>query len=147
MKEGGIYKIEGEGGSIVVCFVTNRKTKGYLIRAVPNLLWVPGREYDVSCFEVDSAFCVYFPLGAAVRRKIATRIGFIQAEWLGKIPPLRRPICPFNGRMKWRLVDGDQESTVETLSDADRRRGLDELWNDTLLIEMVVTGWNAHDYV
>jgi hypothetical protein len=81
---------------------------------------------------------VFFPTGAAVRRKLVTPIGVIE------IPPELRPIPRMRGgnrKMGWRevkFVDGVQQVVGVT---TDRSLPILQSVNDTALKEMLVSGW------
>ena len=111
-----------------------------------ELVWLADGFWDEEPTASDVAnirswrWCVFFPLGAAVRRGLVTPIAdvAIPAE-LVEFPTLR------NGskRQGWfRLQDGDLNSLDPT---TDASLPIAMLVNDTRLKEMLVTGWEPED--
>jgi hypothetical protein len=82
-------------------------------------------------------FMCFFPLGAAVNRGIVSIVGNVAV-------PLEAQAFPtFRAGMAnvWWLWDGEKEWRVGELTAEQRRLSIRGVWNDTLLIERIESGW------
>lgn len=92
---------------------------------------------QVSCF---------FPLGAAVRRKIVACVGNVVVPGeLIPFPIFRDAMVDFRtGKVAyWKLWDGEKSWQVESLTPEQRHLPIKGIWNDTLLIERIEEGYRA----
>jgi hypothetical protein len=148
---GDIIEIETPQGFAYAQFTHHHRDPpryGALIRVLPGIY--AERPPDFSeLVKRPPLFMTFFPLGAACNRGI-TRV--VASEI---IPPhsLKFPIFRNSHRDKqgkrvapWFLWDGSCEWRVETLTDAQLREYPPlGVWNDTLLVERIVSGW-THDH-
>ncbi|MEJ7569364.1 MAG: hypothetical protein WKF41_13995 [Gaiellaceae bacterium] len=97
-----------------------------------------------SLIQQEEQFSVFFPLHAALGRGIFRIVANEQ------IPPSKRPFPIFRSRARpeipagpWFYWDGDREwrETPWRRKPQWRRRAINEIWNDTLLIERIASGW------
>jgi hypothetical protein len=90
-------------------------------------------------------FYVYFPLGAAARRKIVHKVGHYEIpEHAKPFPPLRRSMFrDANGlTTSWILSeDGCHEYVTKRLSPEQKKWSKSSIWNDTLLVDRICEGW------
>lgn len=88
-------------------------------------------------------WCVFFPLGAAVRRRIVNPIGVVKVpEQLEHFPVLRQG--GFGGRLAWTLYEnGDLDHSVGLAKDPAIPIAM--VVNDTRLKEMLVKNWKPSD--
>lgn len=115
------------------------------IPRIGDLVWVAepvfDDEPDVSAVEGIGQWRwpVFFPVGAALRRKIITPIGVIE------IPSMLRDFPRMRGgnrQMGWREVRCDANGTEQVLGVAtDPKLPVYRVVNDTRLKEMLVSGW------
>jgi len=101
---------------------------------------------DLDTFvDQDAAFWLFFPLGAAARRKIVEKVGYASIPERALKPPLFRSailqmpmwITDYSTGRKW-------SPPVITPNMYDYQ--INSLWNDTLLIERIESGWKPSDY-
>jgi hypothetical protein len=114
---------------------------GSLLRVLPG----PHNERPTDfarLVEQEERFSVFFPLGAALNRRIV-RIVANQ-----EIPKAKRPFPIFRARNvsdgvagPWWIWDGKKERLARR-RDKWTPRALYQIWNDTLLIERIASGWS-----
>ena len=89
-------------------------------------------------------FSTFFPLGAAVNRCIVSVVGNATIPEKQKPFPLFRNgvVDPKTKKVEtWWLWDGEKEWCIGKLTKEQRRLPLNEVWNDTLLVERIESGW------
>ncbi len=94
----------------------------------------------------DTQFQAFFPLQAAVNRKIVTVVGNEPISDRLKEFPVFRSGLPDPGSRTvstWFLWDGHRSWRVGKLSPAQRKMPIRGIINDTLLIERIESGWTA----
>ncbi len=93
-------------------------------------------------------FLTFFPLGAACSRGIVRIAGNESVPSDAQaFPTFRSGFRGADGQVKkWFLWDGEKEWSVAGLSPEMRSWPLRGIWNDTLLIERILSGWkHEHD--
>jgi hypothetical protein len=93
-------------------------------------------------------FYCFFPLAAAVQRGIVSIVGHVELSELAKKFPVFRDgvVDPKTGRVaEWWLWDGETERRVGPLTDELRRLPIRGVWNDTILIERILSGWTPEN--
>jgi len=123
---------------------------GALLRVLPGLF--PQRPSDFTeLVRQRPVFSTFFPLGAACNREI---VYVVASESIpphsSSLPIFRNSHLDRTGKRvgPWYLWDGQREWRVETL-DNQQFRDYPPLgvWNDTLLVERILTGWRHEDDV
>jgi hypothetical protein len=149
---GGIIEIPTPDGFAYAQF-THRHTDppkyGSLLRILPGLF--KGRPDDFSRLLAQTpSFSTFFPLGAACHR------GIVRVVAEEPIPSHTRDFPIFRNSHRdrtgkrvppWFLWDGRREWRTPTLTD-EQLRDYPPLgvWNDTMLIQRIMSGWrNEHD--
>jgi hypothetical protein len=117
-----------------------------LIRVLPGLF---DRQPDLAVLvEQEERFSVFFRLHAALCRRIF-RIAANEP-----VPPSKRPFPIFRSRARdeipagpWYYWDGKREwhESRWRRTPKWRRAALNEIWNDTLLVERIAAGWSPED--
>ena len=122
---------------------------GALIRVFPGLHERRPKDF-AAVLQQRPLFSTFFPLGAACNRGIVKIVAEERVpQHLSDWPTFRNAPRREPGRAKsgpWFLFDGKREWKVESLSE-DQLREYPPLavWNDTLLIERIVSGWRHED--
>ena len=116
---------------------------GTLVRILPNFFKLRPSEFSevINCPET---FVTFFPLQAAVNQKIFTLVANYPVPDFAKNFPLFR--CgipdPITRKVKtWWFWDGEKEWQVGDITTEQRKLPLREIWNDTLLVERIESGW------
>lgn len=115
---------------------------GSLLRVLPGVF--DQRPELKSLVEEEERFSVFFPLHAALGR------GIFRIVANEPVPPSKRPFPIFRSRARpeisagpWFYWDGRREWRESRWRPEPRwrRRALNEIWNDTLLVERITSGW------
>jgi hypothetical protein len=116
---------------------------GHLIRILPGLYDTRPTSFS-GLNQSKELYFIFFPLGAAVSREL---VKYVADEpipaWAQKPPIMRRA----GGRSRegkvqnWFIPDGNGEKLVVKLNDEQKHFSLAQIWNDTMLIERICSGW------
>jgi hypothetical protein len=89
---------------------------------------------------------VLFPLGAAVHRHIATRIGVVPIPaGLQELPVMRSGTAYPGRRTNWMAMRLTESGDVTLGETRDKSLPVFQIVNDTALKEMLVSGWKPED--
>jgi len=95
----------------------------------------------------STQFTTFFPLGAACRRDIARIVGLAAVpKECQAFPSFRQALRldPFSrAPCNWLLWDGMEERIVPALDEQQRRYPIRAIMNDTLLVQLAMSGWTA----
>lgn len=94
--------------------------------------------------EARPAFMCFFPLGAAVRKKIFSIAANVAVPSSGQTFPVFRAgaLNPATGKVgTWWLWDGEKEWPIGGLTAEQRSLSIRGVWNDTYLINRIESGW------
>lgn len=124
---------------------------GALIRVLPGLY--PSRPTAFTeIVNQCERFSVFFPLGAACNRGIVIIVGTYDIPgWARTFPVFRSEAYPivrpesYSGPFSWWLWDGTRRWRVSELSPAQRAFPILSVWNDTMLIDRIVSNWAPAD--
>ena len=117
-------------------------THGALVRALPGIFEErPKSLYDLA--NQPARFVAFVPLNTAIKQKVFDIVARAPIpEHARKFPLFRAGAPGPSGRIKtWWLWDGETEWRVGKLSPEQRSLPFRSIWNDTLLIERIETGW------
>jgi hypothetical protein len=140
---GDVIEIRTTKGFAYAQYTHKHKLFGALIR-------VYGRIHKEKLADVRelskerSAFSCFFPLGAAVNRRIVSIVANAMVpDELQSFPVFRAGMVnPKTRRVDvWWLWDGDNEWKVGDLNAEQRKLSIRGIWNDTLLMERIESGW------
>ena len=140
---GDVVEIRTAGGLAYAQYTHKHKQYGALLR-------VFGSFYDMrpsncaSLVRQRPVFSCFFPLGAAVSRKIVSVIGNVAVPEEAQSFPIFRAgvVDPHSNKVEsWWLWDGEQEWRVGDLTSEQRKLPIRGVWNDTLLIERIESHW------
>lgn len=124
--------------------ITHRHPKyGFLIRVLQGTHTEPISDVE-KLAAGDESFVTFFPAGAALKRGIVRRVGRAAIPEHALAFPLFRSgvVDSRTGRVNvWWLWDGEREWRVDELTPEQRRLPLRGIWNDTLLIARIESGW------
>jgi hypothetical protein len=115
------------------------------------LVWMADRFFDepprISDVEgVGWRWCVFFPLGTAVRRRVVEVVGHAEVpEALKAFPTLRTGGIKGVDHRRGIYENGDLTRPVRDATDHDRQLNVVQAVDDTALIDMLVSGWKPED--
>lgn len=147
LKAGDIVEITTPSGWAYAQFLQKHKQYGALIKVFTGVHEDRLIAFD-SLVGRGEAFVCFFPLNAAVDREIVEIVGNIQiSEESKKFPLFRDGVAdPGTGKVKdWWLWDGENEWKVGDLTVDQRKLPIRGVWNDTLLIERIQSGWRPEN--
>lgn len=147
LNPGDIFAIETPGGTAYLQYTLRDPTMGPLIRVLPGLHeQVP----DLGALaQRRESFWLFFPLGSAVRRRIVRRVATAAIPDRARSMPLMRSPGPIeDGRVvRWAIMNGgDIVRWVDRLDSEERDLSERSIWNDTLLVERLQSGWSPRDW-
>jgi hypothetical protein len=119
---------------------------GALLRVLPERF--SQRPVDFSWVtESVPQFECFFPIGAAVSRKIVVIAGDAPISPMRQVfPTFRSAVRSSNGYGPWWLWDGSTEWKIGTLGPGMERMPIRGVINDSMLFERIKSGWRAeHD--
>jgi hypothetical protein len=95
----------------------------------------------------EPQFVTFFPLGTACYRGIVRIVSNEPVpEKAAAFPTFRSATPDTEGRVhSWWLWDGKKQWRVDLLTTEMRRFPIRGVWNDTLLVERICSGWRAED--
>ena len=143
---GDIVEIPTKKGLAYAIYTHRHKTPpkfGALIR-IFDLLYDkrPSDIQGIVCIAVR--FATFFPLEAAVRKRIVEVVGHVDVpEHVRDFPVFRGgTVDPKTGKVAvWWLWDGDKSRRVGQLTEEQRKLPIRGVWNDTFLKERIEEGW------
>jgi hypothetical protein len=125
---------------------------GALIRILPNLYKT--RPPDFSELVRDKErFFIFFPLGAACNRDIVKIVANEEIPEESRGLPMMRLSSSYRDKSgkiveyDCRIWDGTELRNIGKLTNEYRHLSLLQVWNDTILIERIVSGWKPSDAV
>lgn len=143
IKLGDVVEIPTPKGLAYAQYINKHGKYGALLRVFSKTH--RQRQLDLDTIVAgDVQFMCFFPLQAAVGKGIVTIVGNapIPAE-TSEFPVFRAGVVdPATGKVAvWWLWDGKKEWRVGTLTLEQRRLPIRGVWNDTILVERVVSNW------
>lgn len=143
VRVGDVFEILTDRGLAYAQYTHRNPLYGELIRVLPGFFDQRPSEYG-ELVRRPARFCTFFPLRAAAAKRVVIIVANepVPAEAQG-FPIFRAGVVnPTTGKVDvWWLWDGDKEWRVGQLSEQERRLPIRGVWNDTLLIERITSGW------
>ena len=143
LKIGDIIEIKTTKGVAYAQYTHRHPTYGALIR-VFNRIYESSQSEFGSCIAGAPSFSCFFPLGAAVNRKIVQIVATGEvASDLREFPLFRAGVIdPATKKVElWWIWDGEKEWQIGNLTEEQRKFPIRGVWNDTYLIEKIESGW------
>ena len=148
-KIGDVVEIETDLGYFYALYTHQHKMFGALLRVFGRPFATRPGNFESLVLE-EPQFETFFPLGAAVRRKIVAVAGTATIpKKLKPFPIFRDGVADrLTGKVSnWWLWDGENEWLVGKLNAEQEKYPMREAINDTLLKERVKSGWRSTDEV
>lgn len=147
IKPGDIFEISTSKGKAYLHYVYNDKSIGYLVRVLPGLF----KETPINIAELAASkerYMIYFPLLAAYKQKIVKLVGNHSVDKYVK-PKYMRSKHIVNGVIKgWHIIDTDTWQRELTINLLPTQKCLSPwgIWNDSMLIEKLMTDWKLEEW-
>jgi hypothetical protein len=145
-KIGDIIEIPTVRGLAYAQFMHKHPIYGALLRVIEGFHSL--RPAVQSVAQLPTQFVAFFPLGAAVSRRIFEIVGNEPVPLESREFPIFRSGTPDPNTKRvqtWWLWDGTNDWRVSELSPEQRKYPILGTWNDTLLIERIVQQWRHED--
>jgi len=147
IKIGDIIEVPTPRGVAYAQYINKHKTYGALLRVFSQLH--DDRPSDVSQpLDGDVQFICFFPLQAAINQEIVSVVGHdVVPPEASDFPTFRSGVLdPATGKVAvWWFWDGEKEWRVGTLTNNQRSMPIRGVWNDTLLVDRIVSGWRPEN--
>lgn len=147
LKHGDLLEVPTPRGLAYAQYINKHQNYGALLRVFKALH--ESRPHDIKDAIGEVQFVCFFPLQAAIRQGIVSVVGNAPVPSADRVFPTFRAgvVDPSIGKVSsWWFWDGEREWRVGTLSPEQRRMPIRGIWNDTLLVERIVSGWRPeHD--
>jgi hypothetical protein len=142
---GDLVEIQTPAGKAYAQLINSHKQFGSLLRVLRGLH--DERPLDLKGLAMGSTqFIVFFPLRAAINAGVVAVVGNerVPSEYVA-FPLFRAGVAdPKSGKVAtWWLWDGEKEWKVGELDEQQKRLPIRGVWNDTLLVDRIISGWTA----
>lgn len=143
IKLGDVVEIVTSKGLVYAQYTHRHKQYGALLRVFEDFYETRPRNFT-KLVESKPLFMCFFPLGAAVDRGIFSIVDNVAVPLAAQqFPTFRAGVIDPSTRKvgAWWLWNGEDEWRVGELTAEQRKFPIRGVWNDTLLIERVESGW------
>jgi hypothetical protein len=147
VKLGDIIEIRTPGGVAYAQYINRHRMYGALLRVFSTLHKARPAKVQLILND-DVQFVCFFPLQAAVNQDIVTPVGNAPVPPdAAAMPVFRNGVMdPDTGKVAvWWFWDGENEWKVGALTDEQKKMPILGCWNDTFLIERIVSGWRPEN--
>lgn len=146
IKLGDIFEINTLKGRAYLHYIYKDPTTGDLVRVLPGLHSERPANFDKLAGSKEK-YMIYFPLVAANKQKIVEKVG----SYLSKFekPKYMRTKHIVKGEfLGWHIIDTEtwQRQLVKSLNSEQKQLSPWGIWNDTLLVENLVTDWSLEKW-
>jgi len=140
---GDVIEIRTTKGLAYAQYTHKHKQYGALLRVFNQIH--PSKPSDLKeLIAQHASFSCFFPLDAAVDRGIVSVVGNTAVPPEAQAFPIFRAgvVDPSNHKVAvWWLWDGAKEWKVGELTYEQKKLSIRGVWNDTLLVERIESGW------
>lgn len=143
LKIGDVVEIKTEKGLAYAQYAHKHKQYGALLRVFGNFYGTRPSDF-AEHVKSKPAFMCFFPLSAAADQGIVLIVDCVALPLEAQTFPTFRAgvVDPATHKVGvWWLWDGEKEWRVGELTAEQRRLSIRGVWNDTLLIERIESGW------
>lgn len=143
LKIGDVVEIKTAKGLAYAQYAHKHKQYGALLRVFGDFYEVPQNGFAELEKNKPTSMC-FFPLNAAVDQGIVSIVDNVALPTEAQVFPVFRAGVTDPSTRKvggWWLWDGEKEWRVGDLNAEQRKFPIRGVWNDTLLIERIESGW------
>lgn len=140
---GDVIEIKTKEGFAYAQYTHKHKQYGALLRVFNRIHKERPLDYKV-LVQGEESFKCFFPLSAAVDQNLVSVLGNTSVPEKAKEFPIFRAgvVDPATKKVTfWWLWDGEKEWRVGELTYEQRKFPIRGVWNDTLLIKRIESGW------
>ena len=134
-------------GKAYLHYVFKDKVMGELVRVLPHF-YSQTPDYLGKLAESEERFMVFFPVSVACRRKLIENVGHFDLKNFVKPNLMRNKHLVRGEFLGWHLIDTNtmHHQLVKNLSAEQKKLSPWGIWNDTLLIERLASGWKLEEW-
>jgi hypothetical protein len=143
MRLGDVHEINTPNGLAYLQYIGKDAQFGALIRILPGIFSARPQNF-MHLVRQKESFITFFPLGAAAARGIVTWVAYEHIPESATFALFRAAgnRDPKTGKvLDWWLCDDHKSWPIGELRPEYRHLPIQEIVNDTLLIERIVNGW------
>ena len=144
IKPGDVFHIKTPKGLAFFQYTYKHDEYGHLIRILPGLFDAIPTAFE-ELAKIKELYYTFFPLSAAVAKGIVVYVARMTLPDSARKPPtLRRAGARARGGKAlnwWILSPGGDEFLVNELNEEQAQYSIAAIWNDTLLVERICSGW------
>ena len=143
LRLGDIFQLRTPKGFAYIQYSYMDDEYGHLVRILPGVFNTTPSSFS-QLSQSKELFFVFFPLAAAVSKGIVTKVaGETIPASAQKLPTMRRPGArDVNGRvLNWWIRDSHGEKKIDKLNGEQKSYSLAVIWNNTILVERICSGW------
>ena len=147
IKIGDIFEINTSKGKAYLHYIFKDEVIGELIRVLPGLYSERPASLD-NLAKSKEKFMIFFPLSAANKRKIVENVGYYPADNFERPKYMRYDHNVRGTFLGWHIVDTNtwHRQLVKSLTPEQKQLSPWDVWNDTLLIERLVSNWSLESW-
>ncbi|NAS14136.1 hypothetical protein [Poritiphilus flavus] len=144
---GDIFKIQTKKGYAFMQCVHSDKLEGEIIKVFYKI-W-DNSEQTIDDILKSDFFLVGFPLKYALKQGIVALVGNSDIGFFEKPKFMRSPHQIGEEKLGWHIIDTAtmKRKLVKTLNDEQKKLSPWGIWNDTLLIENLDSGWRLEEWI
>jgi len=143
IKFGDVYEINTPKGLAYIQYTYKEDVYGCLIRVLPGIFDTRPLSFS-QLSQARELYFVFFPVGAAASKGIIKHVANEPIpQFAQQRPPMRKHggIDADGKVLNWWIWDTKEEILVDQLNEEQRCYSIASIWNDTMLIERISSGW------
>lgn len=146
---GDIFEINTPKGKAYLHYIykdSNPKMGMHLIRVLKGLYFEKPNLEELA--RSHERYMIFFPVSAAYNRKIIDKVGHFSAENFSKPKHMRDEHNVRGEHLGWHIIDTDtwHRQLVKELTPDQKKLSEWGTWNDTLLIERLISDWSLEKW-
>jgi hypothetical protein len=147
IKLGDIFEIVTPIGKAYLHYIYKDQSIGDMIRVLPGIYSERPANFEQLAGSKER-YMVFFPVLAANKRRIIEQVGHYSATGFTKPAYMRTEHTVRGEFLGWHIINTEtwQRQLAKKLSPEQKELSPWGVWNDTLLIEMIVNNWSLQNW-
>lgn len=144
---GDIYEITTPKGKAYLHYIFKDNTISELVRVLDGIFVNPPDNFE-ELIKKKEKFMIFFPLKYALKLGIVVKVGFALSESYSRPQFMRTEKRIQNEFLGWEIIDTEswKRFFVKELSESQKLLSPWGIWNDTLLIERLLSDWSLENW-
>ncbi|MBL7997074.1 MAG: hypothetical protein JNL32_00410 [Candidatus Kapabacteria bacterium] len=147
IKVGDLFELNTTKGKAYLHYIHTDNTTRELVRVLQGLYSERPTSFDLLVASAER-YIISFPLSAAKKKNIVEIVGYYPASNFSK-PKMMRTKHIIRGEfLGWHIINTDtwHRQLVQTLTPEQKMLSPWGIWNDTLLIENIISDWSLDEW-